>query len=128
MSPEEKSVSAASACGLGLLAGGLISAVDNFAFGGEVSPIMIVILLAGASATLAYLFRNAWVTALAVWICMPLVHVAKHLAGLPDTIQPNTYASILMLAIFTLIVSLAGAGAGAGLRHSHSGSSGRLAG
>jgi hypothetical protein len=125
MPPEEKSTTATSACGLALLAGGLISAVDNLAFGGEVSPIMIVILLLAASAAFAFFLRHAWATALAVWIFTPLVHVAKHLAGIPDTIQPNTYASIAVLAIFTLIVSLAGAGIGAALRHAHSGSAGR---
>lgn len=125
MSLRIKPVTASFTCGLSLLAGGLISAVDNLSFGGEVSPIVIVILLAAASATLVFFLRHAWVTAFALWICTPLVHVAKHLAGLPDTIQPNTYFSIAMLAIFTLIVSLAGSGIGAALRHSHAGSAGR---
>lgn len=43
---------------------------------------------------------------------MPLAHVVKHLLGLPDTLHPNTYASITMLGAFSLIVALIGMACG----------------
>jgi len=33
-----------------------------------------------------------------------LIHFVKHVLGLPDTLHPNTYGSILMLAVFSLVV------------------------
>jgi hypothetical protein len=116
-------VATASAWGLSLLASLLISGVDNLAYGGEVSPIVIVALILAASFALAYFRDRPWTTAIAVWICIPLTHFAKHIASLADTLQPNTYRSIALLAGFTLVVSLAGSGVGTALRHWTSGSS-----
>jgi hypothetical protein len=45
-----------------------------------------------------------------------LAHVIKHVLGLPDTLHPNTYASILYLAAFTLVVATAGGGCGVFMR------------
>ena len=98
---------------VGLGAGLAIAAVDNIAFGGEVSPIVIVVLLIVATATFGGIWgREGWITAVATWLCVPLAHVVKHLLGLPDTLHPNTYTSILMLAAFTLLVATLGTGAG----------------
>lgn len=103
--------------GVGLTAGLGLSAIDNFAFQGEVSPIMIVVLLlivtvlSGAN----YAWRG-WFIALSAWFCLPLAHIVKHVLGLPDTLQPNTYASILMLALFTLAVAAIGITSGIFLR------------
>jgi hypothetical protein len=106
------------------VAGFSICALDNFAFGGEVSPIVIVGLMFLATAGLACLApKRRLLTTAAVCIWLPLAHLVKHLAGLADTLQPNTYKSIAMLAGFTLVVSLAGMGLGAAIR---SGMSGRL--
>jgi len=44
------------------------------------------------------------------------VHLLKHAAGLPDTIHPNTYASILKLAAFTFLVCSVGLGFGLAFR------------
>src|SRR5438105_2960348 len=99
--------------GAGLAAGAAIAAVDNFAFGGEVSPIVVVaMLLAGAAAAGAAWGRRGWVAAAAAWAWVPAAHLAKRLLGLPDTLQPNTYASILLLAAFTLAVAAVGTGCG----------------
>ncbi len=38
--------------------------------------------------------------------------VVKHVLDLPDTLHPNTYASILYLAAFTLVVATVGTGCG----------------
>ena len=103
--------------GLGLAAGAALVLVDNFAFEGEVSPIVIVALLLAATATAGALWgRRGWIAAAAAWACVPLAHLVKHVLGMPDTLHPNTYTSILLLAAFTLLIALAGAGCGVLLR------------
>src|SRR5262245_2575807 len=98
---------------VGLAAGFAIAYVDNFAFEGEVSPIVIVGMLLAAAATAGGIWgRKSWLTAVTAWMCVPLVHLVKHVLGLPDTLHPNTYTSILMLAGFTFIVTTIGTGAG----------------
>jgi hypothetical protein len=102
---------------VGVVAGAAIAAVDNFAFGGEVSPILIVVMLLAATGIAGLVWdRRGWVAAAAAWICVPLAHLIKHVLGLPDTMQPNTYTSILMLAAFTLAVATIGTGCGILLR------------
>jgi hypothetical protein len=94
---------------VGIIVGAVIVFIDNFAFQGEVSPIVIVILLLVSTVIAGTIWKwHAWVTGVTIWICVPLTHVVKHLLGLPDTLHPNTYGSILMLAVFTFIVSAAG--------------------
>jgi hypothetical protein len=101
----------------GLLAGAAIAAVDNFAFGGEVSPIIIVALLLAATGIAgAFWGRRGWLAAFLTGACVPSAHLARHLLGLPDTLHPNTYASILKLAAFCLAVALVGLAAGVLLR------------
>ena len=100
-------------CGCGLAAGLAIAYVDNFAFAGEVSPIVIVGMLLVAAAIVAGMWgRDGWLTAAGIWLCVPLAHVVKHVLGWPDTLHPNTYKSILMLAVFTLVVTVLGFGGG----------------
>lgn len=99
--------------GAGLVAGAAIAYVDNHAFAGEVSPIIVVGLLFTASAAAgAFWGGRAWIAAGAVWACVPLAHLVKHVLGWPDTLHPNTYASILLLACFSLGVAMAGTGCG----------------
>lgn len=87
--------------------------VDNGAFGGEVSPIIIVALLLAATAMAGAMWgRSGWITATVTWACVPLAHVVKHIVGWPDTLHPNTYTSILFLAAFTLVVAAGGTGCG----------------
>jgi hypothetical protein len=103
--------------GAGLAAGAAITYVDNFAFAGEVSPIIIVAMLLVATATAGAIWgQRGWVAVAAAWACVPLAHLVKHVLGLPDTLQPNTYKSILMLAAFTLVVAALGTGCGLLLR------------
>ncbi len=99
--------------GVGLAAGVIIMYVDNFAFAGEVSPIIIVAMLLVTSAAAGITWgRRGWIAAAATWACVPLAHLIKHVFGLPDTLQPNTYTSIMMLALFTLLVTAVGFGCG----------------
>jgi hypothetical protein len=100
--------------GVGIAAGVAIAAMDNYAFAGEVSPIVIVgLLFAATAAAGAICGRGAWIAAAGVWACLPLAHLVKHVLRLPDTLQPNTYPSILKLAGFSLVVAMAGTGCGA---------------
>ena len=97
----------------GLAGGAAIVYVDNWAFGGEVSPIVIVGLLLAASVIAGAVWgRSGWIAAAVAWACIPLAHVVKHSLGLPDTLHPNTYTSILYLAAFTLVVTVFGTGCG----------------
>ena len=103
--------------GIGVIVGAGISAVDNFAFGGEVSPIVIAAMLLVFSVAAGTGWgRRAVLAAAIVWIWLPMAHVVKHLMGLPDTIHPNTYASILKLGAFTLVVTAIGLGLGVTFR------------
>ncbi len=101
----------------GLIIGVAISAVDNFAFHGEVSPIVIVGLLFVATSTAGILWgwRGSY-SAVGTWLCLPAAHLMKHALGLPDTLQPNTYTSIVLLALFTLAVASIGFVLGASIR------------
>jgi len=102
---------------VGLAGGAAMAYVDNFAFEGEVSPIVIVaMLLAATAAAGASWGRRGWLAAAAAWVCVPVAHVVKHVLGLPDTLHPNTYVSIMYLAAFTLVVAIIGTGSGVLLR------------
>jgi hypothetical protein len=99
--------------GVGLVAGAAIVYVDNYTFDGEVSPIIIVALLLAATAIAGAMWgRSGWRAAAVTWACVPLAHVVKHVLDLPDTLHPNTYTSILYLAVFTLVVAASGTGCG----------------
>ncbi|MGB0044930.1 MAG: hypothetical protein WBP91_17285 [Terriglobales bacterium] len=107
---------------IGVIVGAGIAAVDNFAFGGEISPIVIVgmLLVFSAAAEMIWGVRAALATAM-VWVWLPMAHVLKHMMHLPDTIHPNTYASILKLAAFSFAVTAIGLGFGLGFRRLLSG-------
>ena len=108
---------------IGTAAGIAIAAVDNFAFGGEVSPIVIVAMLFGVTAIAGGLFMwRGWIVAACIWVCLPLAHLIKHLLGLPDTLNPNTYVSIIMLAAFSFLVAAIGVGVGVLVRRITGGS------
>jgi hypothetical protein len=118
--------SLATRVGVGLLAGAVIVYVDNFAFEGEVSPIVIVALLLAVTAVVAAIWgERGWVPVGVAWAGVPLAHLVKHALGLPDTLHPNTYTSILYLAAFTLCVATVGAGFGLLARRLARGSGGR---
>ena len=94
---------------LGLGAGAAIAAVDNLMFEGEVSPIVIVLLLLVATlAASAVWGRRGFLTAFITWVWVPGAHVVKHAVGLPDTLHPNNYASIGKLGAFSFVVALVG--------------------
>jgi hypothetical protein len=101
----------------GAVFGNIVVVVDNFAFEGEVSPIVIVAMLVVGTAVVGGLWGwRGWCASVIAWICVPTAHIIKHVLGLPDTLHPNTYASILLLAAFTFVISLLGTGIGVLLR------------
>ena len=104
---------------IAIISGSAIAAIDNFAFGGETSPIVIVMLLLLATGSFGFLWgKRGWLAAVLVWICIPGAHLLNHVLGLPDSIQPNTYASILKLAAFTFVIAAIGTACGVALfRH-----------
>ena len=111
--------------GVAVALGLTIAAVDNFALGGEVSPMIVVAMLLGATATVGVLgSRRAWAAALALWAWVPLAHLAKHVLGVPDTLHPNTYTSILKLGVFSLAVAMVGTAGGVLLRRVAAGGAG----
>ena len=97
----------------------VIAGVDNLAFAGEVSPIVIagILLVASAVMTTWWRVQGALLTGM-VWLWLPLAHVVKKMLGLHDTLHPNTYASIAKLAIFSLVVVAVGDAIGLALRRS----------
>jgi hypothetical protein len=111
---------------VGLAAGAAIASVDNRAFAGEVSPLVIVALLLAATAAVAAVWgRGGWIAAAVIWACVPAAHLVKHVLGLPDTLHPNTSSSILYLAALTLAVAEVGAGCGVLVRRLATGPAGR---
>ncbi len=113
MSSNASAISRTVLIAVGLAIGVAVSAVDNFAFGGEVSPFVIVILLLGTTVTSGILWGGrGWIAAILVWLFLPLAHVVKHIFSLPDTLHPNTCASILKLAVFSFVIAAIGFGGG----------------
>lgn len=93
----------------GLIIGAIIAYVDNFSVQGEVSPIVIVILLLVATMSVGAVWKwRGLITVVLMWSWLPMAHVVKKVLGLPDTLHPNTYTSILMLTLFTFAISAIG--------------------
>ena len=83
----------------------------------HINPVVIVALLLASSGAIGAVWSwRGWPGALAAAAPMPLMHMTKHLLGLPDTIQPNTLDTIVMMALFALAVAGAGLAGGAALR------------
>jgi hypothetical protein len=98
---------------IALALGAAIAAVDNYAFGGEISVVVIFGLLLLGTGLVGFVWRTRGLLAAALlWACIPAAHLINHVFGLPDTIQPNTYASILKLAAVTFAVAVVGTACG----------------
>lgn len=93
----------------GIAAGTIIAMVDNLVLSGVITPFIIAAMLLAAAGTSGIIWRwQGWIVAVGIWICDPLVHLSKHLLGLPDTLSPNTYMSILLLTLFMFVISFFG--------------------
>ena len=99
--------------GCGVAVGMAIVAVDNLAFEGEVSPIVIVVPAACRHNDGRRHLGSAWLDRLRCNMGLRAArNLVKHLLGLPDTLHPNTYTSILMLGAFTFVVAALGTSCG----------------
>ena len=108
------SVSHPTRIGFGIACGTAIALVDNLASGGEVSPVVVVVLLLATSVTGGALWGlSGWPAAAIVWAAVPAPHVVKLAVGLEDTLHPATWASIGQLAAFTAFVVACGTAVGA---------------
>jgi hypothetical protein len=102
---------------IGIIVGLTISIIDNYAFEGEVNPIVIILLLLAVSGFSGLLFGwPGWFTVFVMWLFVPAAHIIKYIFGLTDTIYPDTLNSIFKLAIFTFTVTAAGFASGVLLR------------
>ena len=108
------SVSHPTRLGFGIACGTAIALVDNLAHGGEVSPVVIVVLLLAASVAAGALWGlSGWPAMALIWVAVPAPHVVLLAVGLPDTLHPATWPSIGQLAAFTALVVGCGSGVGA---------------
>jgi hypothetical protein len=100
----------------GFVAGVAVAAIEAWG-GGAVRPVVIVALViaAGLGVGLRWAW-GGWPGALALAVPVPGLHMVRHVLGLPDTIQPNTYDAIVMMALFHAALAGAGLAAGAVLR------------
>jgi hypothetical protein len=100
-----------------MAAGAGIAAADNLAFGGEISPVVILALLLAATVTAGFVGggRGAG-AAMTSWAWVPGVHLVKWALGLPDTLHPSTLGSIGKMAAVTLTVAAAGCMGGVAAR------------
>lgn len=100
----------------GVAAGVAVAAIETWG-GGAVRPVVLVALLMAASLGLGLRWGWAgWPGALGAALPVPGLHVAKHVLGLPDFIQPDTYDALVMMALFDVALCGAGLAAGAVLR------------
>jgi hypothetical protein len=56
-----------------------------------------------------------WAVLVAIWV--PIIYFARNVLGLPNSLNPNSYSTILILMPVSLAVCLAGAYAGSFIRH-----------
>jgi hypothetical protein len=97
--------------------GMLTAGIDVAAPFGDDSAKATLLLLVVFSGLLGFLLpRGPWRWALAMAAWLPLGHLVLHALGLNDTINPNTYATILLLLPVSLVACSVGAYAGAFLR------------
>jgi hypothetical protein len=76
--------------------------VDNFAHGGEVSPMVIVVLLLAATSAFGAVWgKGAPVAMLATWVWLPSTHLVKHLASISvRNVHPKNHAMKTWLNYF----------------------------
>ena len=105
---------------VGSTAGLAIAYLDGSLFRGEISPIIVLGLLGAAGLAAGMIWRwRGIVSTLCAWVWLPLAHVIRHAAHLPDTVQPNTYLSIAGIGGIALVACAAGLACGALLTGSH---------
>ena len=93
-----------------------VTCADLFAAGGELSPPVILLLLAIAGAlAVAVQTRYSLPLLLLVAIWLPAAHLALHAAGVKTTLQPDTVGSILLVGLVGFVAVLLGGLVGAAI-------------
>jgi hypothetical protein len=91
----------------------LVAAFDVAApFGDDTEKCTVLLWLLSCGSLGLLRPRRPWRWALLVGPWVPAVHAARHALGLPDSLNPNTYVTVLILLPVSLAVCLAGAYAG----------------
>ena len=96
-------------CLIAALLGIAVTCADLFADHGELSPVVILLMLAIAGGlTVAVHTRFSFALLLLTAIWLPGVHLALHAAGRKTTLQPDTAGSILLVGLVGLVAVLVG--------------------
>jgi hypothetical protein len=97
-------------CTLGVLLG-LAAAWQDVAapFGDDTAQATLLLWLASGGLLGLLQPRRPWRWAVLVAPWVPLAHLALHALGRPDPINPNTYATILLLLPVSLVACSLGA-------------------
>jgi hypothetical protein len=93
-----------------------VTCADLFADHGELSPPVILLLLAiagGLTVAVRTQFSLTLLLLVAVWL--PGTHLALHGAGVKTTLQPDTIPSILLAGVAGLVAVLVGGLIGAAI-------------
>ncbi len=102
---------------IAVVLGVVITCVDLFADKGEISPVVVLLLLLIAGGIVGAIHSH-FSLALAVLtaICLPATHLTLHFMGHKTTLQPDTVPSILMVGVVSLCAAALGVRLGAGVR------------
>jgi hypothetical protein len=99
---------------------GLLIAYQDVAspFGDDNAKVTLFLLIVSSGILAVIQPQQPWRWALAVGICLPLVHLVRHLLGAPapDSGQMNSYMGIFILAVVSLMTCLVGSYCGSWLR------------
>ena len=98
---------------------GLLTAVADIAapFGDDSSKLTLLLWLFFSGSLGFAMPRSPWRWALLVGCWVSLGHLVVHVLGFPDSIHPNTYATIVILIPVSLAVCSVAAYGGAAARH-----------
>ncbi len=97
---------------------GLLIAYQDVAspFGDDNAKVTLLLLIVSSGILGVIQPRQPWRWALAVGICLPLVHFVRHVQGSADSGKLNGSMGILILAAVSLVACLVGSYCGSWLR------------
>jgi hydrogenase/urease accessory protein HupE len=90
-------------------------------FGDDTEKVTVLLWLVSSGVLGLLQPRQPWRWALLIGPWVAIVHGVRHALGIPDTMNPNTYATALILVPVSCVVCLIGAYCGALARRAISG-------